>query len=172
MKKSTIALLPLLSVLSFAASAQNGTIDFVGNILGSTCNVSPTTTVMLGDTDISAFPAAGGPASSSKKFEIAFEECPTSVRSIHIKFDGTGTAAKPDVFALNPGQSAKNVGVALYQGDEKTQIPVGGSYTYKLPPVSQINSASIPFVAKYYAVASGVAAGTANATSSIAITYN
>ena len=50
--------------------------------------------------------------------------CPAAVTSASVKFDGTADSSDTNILALNSGQTAKGVGVAFYEEDGITAIPL------------------------------------------------
>ncbi|MFX6096652.1 fimbrial protein, partial [Acinetobacter baumannii] len=74
----------------------------------------------------------------------------------------------PSILALNNGQTAANVGVALYEQDSATLIPVGSAST-SVNLQEDVNN-TLTYFAKYMATGA-VGAGTANASTSFTVTY-
>ncbi len=75
-------------VSRFAAA---GTVNFVGNILDTACEVdvaSQNQQVNLGNFYKTEFPNSGAKA-AAKDFNIVLKNCPTTVTSTKVRFDGT-----------------------------------------------------------------------------------
>lgn len=166
----------LLLVVSLGCSstlyAADGTINFTGNITDTACKVDPGSanqTVNLGTVSTSALETAGTTASPTR-FSIVLSDCPASVTSAHVRFDGPASPANHQVLALNSGQTATNVGVALYEADSNTMIPVGEQS--KSVNLTAESNNTLHYFAKYYATADKVTAGTANSTTAFTIVYN
>lgn len=177
--KSTKLVRCLLAVavvngVSFSASAADGTINFTGSILDSACTVNSSSnaqTVNLGNIQRTAFKASGDVAAATR-FDIILENCPDTVKSASVKFDGTANAANNNILALNNGQTAKGVGVAFFEADGVTAIPLSTqSAQMTLDNSEETNRNVMSFVAKYQATQASVDAGTANATSDFTIVY-
>lgn len=154
------------------ASAADGTINFAGTIIDTACTVdaaSANQTVKLGTVSASSFSTAGATAAPTR-FSISLTGCPAAVKSASIRFDGTVASGNSSILSLSSGQTATNLGVGIYQQDSTTLIPIGSS-TPSLPlTTSGVNTFN--FIAKYYAISTPVAAGTANATATFTIAYN
>lgn len=166
--------------ISFTAQAADGTIKFTGKILDSACTIDTSTatqTVNLGKVLKSAFTGVGQVAAATR-FNIVLNNCPSTLASATVKFDGTADANDSNILALNSDQTAQGVGVALYEEDGVTPIPLAtqsksltlDSSTTGSPAVAA-NSNTMTFVAKYKATQQTVVAGTANATSDFTISY-
>lgn len=167
------ALVAVMASLGFASTAfaADGTINFVGNITDTACQVSSasaTQTVELGTVSSKAFSVSGDTA-AAKRFTINVSSCPDSISSATIRFDGPANAANNQILALSSGQTATNVGVAIYENDSATLIPL---LQESAPQTLVKDNNQLSYVAKYYATATGVTAGTANASATFTITYN
>lgn len=164
----------IFSNLPSVASAADGTINFTGSILDAACTVTTTSnsqTVNLGSIQRTVFKAAGDVAAATR-FNVVLENCPSAVSSASVKFDGTANATNGDILALNSGQTAQGVGVALFEADGVTAIPLNTqSAQMTLNNSGATNSNVMTFVAKYQATQADVSAGTANATSDFTIIY-
>jgi len=122
-----IAVFVSAAAFSSVVSAADGTINFTGNITSAACKVdtnSASQTVALGNVSSSAFGAAGTTAAPTT-FSINLTNCPTTVTSASTKFDGPANGTNPSLVALSSGQTATGVGVAIYENDSSTLIPVG-----------------------------------------------
>ncbi len=159
--------------ISFAAHAADGKINFTGTILDSACTVNTgtaTQTVDLGQIPKSSFSAKGDVAAATR-FTIVLDNCPTAVKTASVKFDGTADANDTSILALSSGQTAKGVGVALYEKDGVTPIPLATLSKSLTLDTTASYSNQMAFVAKYKATEATVTAGTANASSDFTITY-
>ena len=169
-----------LTALPLASHAADGKINFTGKILDAACTIDTSTanqTVNLGNVPKSSFSAAGDVAAATH-FSIVLNNCPAAVTSASVKFDGAADAADTSILALNSGETAKGVGVAFYEEDGVTAIPLATqSKSIKLATDAEkaletaANSNKLSFIAKYKATQAAVVAGTANATSDFTITY-
>ena len=160
--------------MSSIANAADGTINFTGSILDSACTVNTTSasqTVNLGMVQRTAFAAAGDVAAATR-FDIVLENCPETVKSASVTFDGVANSADGNILALASDQTAEGVGVALFEADGVTAIPLSTqSLPMSLENEGDVNRNVMTFVAKYKATQAEVVAGTANATSDFTIIY-
>jgi len=160
------------AVISFAAVAADGTINFTGSITDTACTVdaaSANQTVKLGTVATSSFGAAGATAAAAR-FSINLTGCPAAAKTASVRFDGPVASANSSVLNLSSGQTATNLGVGLYQQDSTTLIPIG-SPTPSVP-ITTSGTNTFNFIAKYYAISTPVGAGTANATATFTVAYN
>lgn len=174
MKKNTLILTSI--ILGFqlvnTANAADGTIQFTGNILDTACTVnteSQNQTVNLGNVSTSAFPSAGATAAPAR-FTIKLSDCPSSVANASVRFDGSPDTTNSHILALDSGQTAKNVGIAIYEQNSSTLIPLATDSQKVALTADTTNE--LTYIAKFYATAYPVTAGTANATTSFTIIYN
>ncbi|XXD07997.1 fimbrial protein [Klebsiella sp. R445] len=173
MKKLAISAAIISSLtLSSVAFADDGKINFVGSITDVACtvtnDVSNPLTVTLGNVSRTVFTGAGSTAAPTK-FTIALTECPDTVTSATVKFDGVSHAVENTILALNddPGV-ATGVGIQLADVNNNT-IPL---YTASQPYSLGGGSNNLDFMARYYATSDTVTAGPANSTSNFTIVYN
>lgn len=166
--------------VAFSAVASDGTLNITGTILDSACTIDTTTatqTVNLGVIQRTSFKETGSVAGKTK-FSISLKDCPSTVTSASVTFDGTANKANPDILALNSGQTAEGVGVAFYEADGITPIPLltkSTSVTLDTAtsgePATPSNVNQLTYVATYKSTQDAVTAGSANATSNFTITY-
>ncbi|WP_367672582.1 fimbrial protein [Serratia symbiotica] len=173
--KAKILLLAVIAAsmgVNHALHAEDGKINFIGNVTDTACVISTSSasqTVNLRSVSAKNFSAAGSTASATR-FDIKLTDCPDSVTSANVHFDGPTHPANSTILALNSDQTATNVGVAIYEHDGVTQIPIDtASADVKLSPAA---TNTLEYVAKYYATEVPVTAGTANANASFTIAYN
>lgn len=172
MKK--IALISAILSLSAlqTANAADGVINFTGNITGTACVVEPSAIaqpVDLGTVSTAAFAGGTGATAASKRFNIVLKSCPASVTTAKVRFDGTTNSANPSILSLSSGQTATNVGVALYEQDNATLIPVG-STSASVTLLEDVDN-TLTYFAKYMSTGTTVGAGTANSSTSFTVTY-
>ena len=171
MKK--IALISAILSLSVfqAANAADGVISFTGSITGTACVVDTSAIaqpVNLGTVATTAFSGGSGATAAAKRFNIVLKSCPASVTSASIRFDGATNTANPSILALTSGQTATNVGVAIYEQDSATLIPVGSS-SASVTLLEDVNN-TLTYFAKYMATGV-VGAGSAKSSTSFTVTY-
>ncbi|EJL89943.1 fimbrial protein [Pantoea sp. GM01] len=173
--KSKLALLVAITAslgIVGTSTAADGTINFTGTITDNACTVdtgSANQTVNLGTVSTKTFTGAGVTASPTR-FTINLTSCPATVTSASVRFDGATSSANNQILALNSGQTATNVGVALYEQDSSTLIPIASKSVDR--PITATGPNVLTFIAKYYATATPVAAGSANSTANFTIAYN
>jgi major type 1 subunit fimbrin (pilin) len=172
---SKIALLVALTAsLGFVGTsiAADGTINFTGTITDNACTVdtgSANQTVNLGTVSSTTFTGAGVTAAPTR-FNINLTNCPAAVTTASVRFDGATSAANNQILALSSGQTATNVGVALYEQDSSTLIPIASKTADR--PITATGPNVLTYIAKYYATATPVTAGTANSSATFTIGYN
>jgi len=173
MKKLVIAVSIAAASLSAASVfADDGKINFVGAITDDACTVvndmSNPLTVTLGTVSSKAFTGAGSTAAPTK-FTIALKDCPSTVTSAKVKFDGTADSNVNTILALTQETGvATNVGIQLMD----KQYMVVPLYTASSAYPLATGDNNLDFVARYYATAAAVTAGPANSTSNFTIIYN
>lgn len=172
MKK--IAHISALAACFVASTAQaaDGTINFTGTITDQACTVdvnSATQTVSMGTISNTAFGTSAGVTAGAKTFDIVLQSCPESVTSASVRFDGTTHAENSAILALSSGQTASHVGIALYEKDSATLIPVGTSSASVT--LDSESSNTLSYIAKYMSTSTSVGAGSANSSTAFTITY-
>ncbi|WJV38363.1 fimbrial protein [Raoultella terrigena] len=167
-----VALMAASSLTAMSAFADDGRINFMGAITDNACtvvnNVNNPLTVTMGTVSRTAFAAVGDTAAPTK-FTIALTDCPTTVNSASVKFDGTANSNVNSILALTQETGvATNVGIQIADKNNVVVPLYTASSAYPL----QTGSNDLDFVARYYATGAGVTAGPANATSNFTIIYN
>ena len=169
-KLALISAILSLSALQ-ATYAADGVINFNGTITGTACVVDPSAIsqpVELGTVSTAAFSGGSGATAAAKRFNIVLKSCPASVTSASVRFDGTTNTTNPSILALTTGQTATNVGVAIYEQDSATLIPVGTS-SASVALQEDIDN-TLTYYAKYMATGV-VGAGSAKSSTSFTVTY-
>lgn len=168
---SVVAMTAVLSVSSvFAAGGQ---VNFTGEIIDAGCDIVNTPSnplnVNMGSVATTEFTGAGSTAAATK-FVLQLKNCPATVTSASVKFDGTNVNGDTSVLALTP-QSGVATGVGIQLSDSANAVvPLfTASQAYALTPVQDNN---LEFVARYIATSSTVTAGPANASANFSVTYN
>lgn len=172
MKKTVIvATLVAAAMGSVSAFAQDGRINFTGEVIDTACtvtnNISNPLNVTLGKVAKSTFTTAGS-VSSATKFTLALTGCPDGLSSVTVKFDGNSVPGNNDILAVTGG--ATGLGVQLADSTMNV-LPLNvASVSY---PVTS-GAASMDFVARYIATAdnANITSGQANATANFTINYN
>lgn len=170
--KKIVLISAILSVSALhTAYAADGVINFTGNITGTACVVDPSAIaqpVDLGTVATSAFSGGSGATAASRRFNIVLKSCPEGISSASIRFDGSTNGTNSSILALAPSQTATNVGVAIYEQDNATLIPIG-SPSASIALLEEVDN-TLTYFAKYMATGT-VGAGTANASTSFTVTY-
>jgi P pilus assembly protein, pilin FimA len=176
MKKNSI-ILTLATVTALSSSsviAADGQVNFTGEIIEQSCKVvnnpSNPLNVNLGKVAKAAFTGAGSTAAATK-FTLQLTDCPDTVKTAAVKFDGTAVKGDTKVLALTEGSGvATGVGIQL-SDDSNTVLPLyTASKAYPLK--SGKDSNNLDFIARYIATAKDVTPGPANSTASFTINYN
>jgi major type 1 subunit fimbrin (pilin) len=174
MKKSTFAvtLASLLISGVNVAHASDGTVNFIGELKDTTCNViaNNNITVDLGTPSIHSFDAVGS-TSSSAQFNITLKQCSASTSHVRINFDGTMDPNNSTLLGLDLG-GAEGVGIRIEEADG-TQVSFNDTSTlveHNVDP--NTNEVSINYIAKYQKTLDTVTPGIANATSHFTVNYD
>lgn len=153
------------------AYAGDSVINLTGNITGTACVVDPSAIaqpVELGNVATTAFSGGSGATAASRRFNIVLKSCPEGISSASIRFDGTTNGTNSSILAITAGQTATNVGVAIYEQDNGTLIPIG-SPSANVRLLEEVDN-TLTYFAKYMATGT-VGAGTANASTSFTVIY-
>lgn len=127
LKKKLVLLSTATSLLVLSAStfAADGTINFTGKFIDTTCNIqfdsgNTTAEINLGTYNVNTL-AAVGDLTSSKPIEIALSGCPVKDKTVNIEFTSNNTNADGHTYIVtgNPTSTA-NVGVALFKDEAQT----------------------------------------------------
>ncbi len=173
MNKNFIAVAVLAaSAISPVAFAADGTVNFTGSITDIACTVdtdSKNQIVDLGKVSKTAFTAESKTA-GAKEFSLVLKDCPPTVTSAKVRFDGQQVPGDNSILALNDAaDKASNVGIQLSDNQNNVINLYQDSAAYNL--TTDVNY--LKFVAKYYATGTGndVTAGSANAVTDFTIIY-
>jgi len=176
MKKNILAMAfsALAVISSSGAFAAAGTVNFAGNILDSACDVavaSQNQTVVLGDFYRTEFPGVGA-KTAAKGFDIVLKDCPPSVTTAKVRFDGTPDTTNASLLAINNSVVGAATGVAInLMTADKSDLPLHGNNNYSYV-LSSTQDNVLNFYAQYISTASGVTAGPANSVANFSIVYN
>jgi major type 1 subunit fimbrin (pilin) len=174
MKNNVIALgfLSCLFAVS-AANAADGTISFTGSVTAAACTVNTQTatqSVDLGSINSAGFTSVGTVAGATR-FDITLASCPNTITKTSVKFDGTPDATDSRLLALTSGQTATGLGVAIYESNGTTLIPMQTASASK-DLEEDATTTTMTFIAKYMSTGEKVEAGTAGASTSFTVGYN
>lgn len=173
MNKNLIAVAVLAAcAISPVAFAADGTVKFTGSITDLACTVdteSKNQIVNLGTLSKAAFTAESKTA-GAKEFSLVLKDCPLTVTSAKVRFDGQQVPGDNSILALsNAADKAANVGIQLTDNQNNVINLHQDSAAYNL--TTEVNK--LKFVAKYYATGTGndVTPGSANAVADFTIIY-
>lgn len=148
-----------------------GVVEFSGEIVDASCNVTPASKdvkVDLGKWAKSYFTAPGDETTKTP-FTISVDNCPDSVKTVAVLFDGQKDATDSTLLALTAG-GATGVGIKLYNGDATaTQVDLG-TVSASVPVTA--GKADLPFFADYSATIADVTVGPANGVANFLMVYN
>lgn len=174
------AALAVAGVLSQAAFAADGTINFTGEIVDTPCSISPNSqnlTVPLGKVTRNAFGGTAGTAvigtkATPARFTIDLLGCGATAKGATVTFSGTADLDNATTLRLaNAGQVGVGSasGVAIELGDSAgTKIALGSpSADYILG----LGDNSLKFQAAYVATKTAVTVGPANAVAQFTVAY-
>lgn len=177
MKKNLIAVaFAATAALSMSnAFAAAGVVNFTGEILDAACTVdvaSQNQTVDLGKYNKTEFNGISGSKTAAKGFDIVLKDCPSTVSSAKVRFDGTPEVTDSSLLAVDSTVSGAATGVAIHlMSADKADLPLHGqnSYNYLL---SSTQNNNLKFYAQYQSTAATVTAGPANSVANFSVVYN
>jgi len=176
MKKQTnvskLAAVVMYGVLSQAAFAADGTINFSGEIVDAPCSLSPTSqnlTVALGSVARTVLDGGAGKKATPAKFSLELTGCGASANGATVTFNGTADAQLTDSLRVGVGEIGAATGVAIELGDSNgAKIALGSeSGKYVLAPGNN----PLKFQAVYVSTLPAVTVGSANAVAQFTVNY-
>ncbi|OXI76328.1 hypothetical protein CFB44_07785 [Burkholderia sp. AU31280] len=154
---------------STSAFAADGTVNFHGKIVATTCKIDNSNIqVPLGAIGIDQL-AEAGRESRRVPFQIALSECNEQLSGVRAQFEGLSHGEDATLLAVGTGSKddAKGVGIQLMHEDGK-QIGINTeSDTLQLTPGSNV----LNFAANYVSTSDQTEAGEANGTASFTLNY-
>ncbi|MEQ4672423.1 fimbrial protein [Providencia manganoxydans] len=161
MKKSSIiaSLVAALGVTSIANAASTGTINFKGELIATTCDVSvdgqgPDATVVLPSIGTNQLDAATKTAGETS-FVMSLSNCAGTLSTASAFFESGASVDAITGRLLNTGGTASNVSLQLLDGSSETRevISVGNSNQITNTAYKDISSGSadLPYSVRYYA---------------------
>ncbi|WP_156293095.1 fimbrial protein [Serratia oryzae] len=169
MKAFWTTLILLMGCAVPSAQAADVTFNISGKITPSSCDVTLGSgqTVPLGTYSTNVLDRVGK-ITDLKPFEITLENCPQNYNDVQIKFSGSTASPNTQLLALQP-DGATNVGIAIYDNDKTTLIPLDNWSAGK--SVSTAQSTTLTFYAAYMSMGQ-VTQGQANAEATFTLSYN
>ncbi|HCD6162578.1 fimbrial protein, partial [Klebsiella pneumoniae] len=160
-------------------SANDGTVNFIGDITDGACTVdvqntgSSTGQVTLGSVPKSAFSGVGstaGNGSGLAAITISLSGCPTTKTDAYVTFDGDYYNGLNDYLKLTGyGNTGVAKGVAIKLMDSNNNHLKLGEKSAAIPLTA--GAADVAFKATYAQVEGTVDAGTANGVATLLVTY-
>jgi len=152
-----------------------GQVEFTGSITDSSCNVDSTSanqSVDLGKWASSYFTGAGSETTKTA-FHIKVKDCPSTVTTVSVLFDGTRDTNNSDLLAING--TASGVAIKLYEDDKSTPVDLGavsrGHSVTAGASGAATGTAALEVFADYVST-SAHSAGSANGTANFNMVYN
>ena len=170
--RSTLSVNPGTSA---GAQSTGGQIEFSGSITDTSCDIDSTSAnqiVDLGKWASSYFTGAGSETTKTA-FHIKVKDCPSTVTTVSVLFDGTRDTNNSDLLAING--TASGVAIKLYEDDKSTPVDLGavsrGHSVTAGASGAATGTADLEFFADYVST-SAVSAGSANGTANFNMVYN
>jgi major type 1 subunit fimbrin (pilin) len=175
MKKIAVGSVALmLGMLSTQTFAATGSVAITGAIIDKGCDVvagSDVLDVDLGVVDASAFEGTVGNTLGSAPVKIVLNNCPAEITGVGVAFDGPTNSENTDLLAVQSVDGATGVGVAFYESDSSTLVPLHKQSAFNELAEGQTNIA-LNYVAKYMATSETVVGGNASAVANFTLVYN
>jgi len=163
-----------LVLLSASVNAESGgAISIIGAIADQACVIDSESSdqiVSMGNISTSAFRSAGQVASPTR-FSLIMRDCPETMNYVSVKFSGVSDLANPSLLSLDETSTARGVGIAIYESDSDTLLPLYSESNRRLVE-NHSESIQMSFIAKYMATAAAVSPGTANSRTDFVVLYN
>lgn len=159
---------------AFASPRISGSVRMSGAVLDKGCDVSGDSTslaVDLGELDVSSFGGAAGATSGSGVIEIPLANCPTMAGGVGIVFDGPADLADNHLLALQGEGAAEGVGIAFYETDGTTQVPLHGQSEFRVIADGQ-SATLLRYIVKFKSTSAKVVAGSSAAVANFTLVYN
>jgi major type 1 subunit fimbrin (pilin) len=183
MKKILIATAMAASV-AFAVSAPtahaaDGTINFTGDITGTTCTVSSgaagVQSVTLPTVSASSLNGAIGKVTGLTAFQIQLSNCNPASGNVHAHWQPINIDVSTGNVVIAPSSTATGVQIQLLTGDTFTVIHAAAddagqnSGSFAIQPDG---TAMLPYAAQYYSSATTVGVGPLTAQAMYDLSYN
>lgn len=162
--------------LSSVASADDGKINFIGDIIESGCEVNSTLsspmTVKLGTIAKTAFNATAGTTAANTKFTLVLKNCPNELKNVAVKYDGTPDQINEDALQVTDyGTTGVAKGVAIQlMNSSGSVLPLGTESDSTA--LNSTGDTNLDFFARYIATEDTIEVGSANGTVNFTLAYN
>ncbi|WP_096198174.1 fimbrial protein [Enterobacter hormaechei] len=168
-------------MFSYSASAETGTVNFIGQVIDNGCDivVAPThnpATVSAAAIDLKMVDRASmgttvGTIANKTPFSLTASNCPATVTKVSASFDYTPVVGN-DAYLKNMETTDNGVGVQLFDDNNGGQGVVKGIETSPVTINVTDGSALLPFSAALVnTVGAGVSAGLVSANAQYTIIY-
>ncbi|KAA5931427.1 MULTISPECIES: fimbrial protein [Pantoea] len=158
---------------SAGTQGAGGEVKFTGEITDVSCDVSTASksqTVDLGKWAKSYFESRT--ETTETPFTISVKDCPSSVKTVAVLFDGDKDSGDPTLLKVADG-GATGVGIKFYEADRSTPISIGSiSKAVKVVEAADGGSADLNFFADYKSDGAAITVGKANSVSNFVMVYN
>lgn len=154
-------------------ASSSGVINFTGEIIAGGCDVvsgGESLSVDLGRMSVDSFGGAAGVTAGAAAFRIELINCHAELTGVAVVFDGTPHAEDSSILALQGVDSATGVGVAIYEADGSTLVPLHSPSLKK--GMDGESEVTLQYVAKYRSTSAEVVGGEANAVANFTVVYN
>ncbi|CDN01682.1 TPA: fimbrial protein [Klebsiella quasipneumoniae] len=157
-----------------SAQGAGGQVNFNGSITDSSCNVDSSSTgqtVDLGKWTSTYFTSTGFETTKTP-FHIKVTDCPASIKTVAVLFDGARDPSDNTLLATTGG--AAGVAIKLYEDDKSTAVSLGSVSKAKnvvTGATAGTGTADLKFFADYISTGA-VTAGDANGTANFNMIYN
>ena len=162
--------------LSSVASADDGKINFIGDIIESGCEVNSTLsspmTVKLGTIAKTAFNATAGTTAANTKFTLVLKNCPNELKNVAVKYDGTPDQINQDALQVTDyGTTGVAKGVAiLFLFFFVCVLPLCTESDCTALIITC--DTNLDFFARFFSSEDTIAVGSANGTVNFTLAYN
>ncbi|AHG22144.1 hypothetical protein Z042_22825 [Chania multitudinisentens RB-25] len=164
-----------LLIAGNSVAAPDGTLTFSSNVVGTACVVNPTQNVVIEDIPTGMLLTVGSVV-AARNFDIELSNCPSSIKSAKVKFEGTASSVDNTLFELDEPDSpntAKGIGLQLRNNHSYNTgyiNPNTESYSVTLDTTPG-NINKLPFKVGYKVLNKEVQLGKANVTTQFTIVY-
>nr|WP_159465588.1 fimbrial protein [Scandinavium goeteborgense] len=126
MKKLSVAAVVMLGLGVTAAQADDGSLNFTGEVSASSCSVAASSTVIpvtfdsVSAASLDSIAPGATSAALQKQFSISLVGCPEGVSVAKIKLDGKTSGITPNAFVGS--STASYVGIVISDAETNTII--------------------------------------------------
>lgn len=161
-------------VLASSESQISGSVHVSGSVIDKGCDIAgdgSSLSVDLGRIDVSALSGAAGVTAGAGSIEIPLINCPAMIGGVGVVFDGAADLTDTRLLSLRGTTAAEGVGIAFYEVDGTTQIPLYRQSELHPFAEGQVDML-LRYILKFKSTSINVVAGTAEASANFTLTYN